>query len=1285
MSSTATDTADSVTDTASATGTDSIVSSLASSIASTIASSVLSASETLSGSETLSTGATKTSSGSIDSTPSQTSAADKDKGIGIVSFLTAVAVAMVVFAVQILLFLFLRNKLARIFKPKTYLVPERERTEPPPRTVVGMLKTLWHYSDREVIEKCGLDAYFFLRYLKTLLIIFIPICGIVMPILIPINYVGGRGKNIDIKDDDASRNETIPTGLDTLAWGNVSSKNTSRYGAHLLMAILVVIWVCWVFFFELRVYIKVRQDYLTSAEHRLRASATTVLVNSIPGKWLSEEALMGLFDVFPGGIRNVWINRDLSTLLDKVKDRNKIHLMLEQAETDLIKAAKKAQLKRKQSQEKKERKEMKLGAMSKKEKAERNAREDAEAQRVAMSAEGMNAGDKHDVPHTIDAGVRESRYEILNQASANSTEEEDKASSKGFKVPLLGDPLAKVGHGIMGVVSKAGNNVEDTLETTNGFMGLNQTNDNRAPSRSSDRYRVRPSVDEDDNRISASETLRQNNNNSRNTYRVSVESTAEMNPKRSREPIGLGGNTVRKLENPEDIYTTKDSKWWQFWKPPPGAYTSPVPQGAAAAAYKQLREDNKKTLWQNIKYSLPFVKPEVEEEPIEYPLAYNPDYTEEQDQPAVWEKYLKKKNRPSHRLPLFGVNWLFGVPFVTKKVDTIYWCREELARLNLEIEEDQKHPERFPLMNSAFIQFNHQVAAHMACQSVIHHVPKQMAPRMNEISPKDVVWDNMAFTWWQEWIRSAMVFVLVAAMVFLWAIPVAWTAALSQLDQLIQDNEWLHFLKDNPTVHNIAKAVAGVLPAVVLGLLLFLIPIILDFLASFKGAKTGSQKVEFVQVFYFVFLFIQVFLIVSIASFFAASFDELVNNVKQLQTAKAVLDLLATNLPSASNYFFSYMILQAMSTSSGTLLQIGTLVMWYVIAKILDSTARNKWSRNTKLNQVKWGAFFPIYTNFACIALIYCVIAPLISIFAIITFGLLWFAQRYAMLYVTRFEHDTGGVLYPRAINQTFTGIYFMELCIAGLFFIAKDENNKSACTAHGVVMIVVLILTILYQVLLNYSFSPLFRYLPITFEDEAVLRDEAFQRAQDRRLGLLEEDELLEETEDEQEKTHKPETSQDIEMRKFGSIRRPVKQVGTWARDGGHQIRKLATGGKSKDKNKRASEYRRQHRQKDIEAQRAIGEALFGGIHDEIEDLTPDERDALVRHAFQHEALRARRPTVWLPRDDLGVSDDEIRRTQEYSENIWISNEGTALDSKVRVVYGRAPPDFSEVDLINL
>ena len=658
-----------------------------------------------------------------------------------------------------------------------------------------------------------------------------------------------------------------------------------------------------------------------------------------------------------------------------------------------------------------------------------------------------------------------------------------------------------------------------------------------------------------------------------------------------------------------------------------------------------------------------------------------------------------------------GLRLLPGLPFVNKKVDTIDWCRKEIARLNMEIEEDQKHPERYPLMNSAFVQFNHQVSAHMACQSLMHHVPKQMAPREIEISPKDVIWDNMAINWWQGWARTAIVAVVIGAMLVLWAIPVAFTASLGQLDSLVSRFHWLSFLQTNAKLKQVAQVVVGVLPAALLSLLLVIVPFILAFLAEFKGAKTGSQKTEFVQLYYFFFLFFQVFLIVSITSFFVASVDTLFANLAQLSDVNAVLNLLADNLPKAANYFFSYMILQAMSTSSGTLLQIGALLTWYILAKILDSTARNKWTRNTSLQRIKWGSFFPVYTNFACIALVYAVVAPLISIFAIITFSLLWVAQRYSLIYVTRFEHDTGGVLYPRAINQTFTGLYVMELALAGLFFIVRDADGNSACTTHGVIMLVTLVLTIIYQVLLNRSFGPLFRFLPITVEDEACIRDEVFARAQARRLGLDEdsyEDEPTEESTDKgPDGVEPPAEDDEIELKKMsgpakqgGGLFAPldaVKKVGNWAqRDGTKALRAitLQNGGGNNRNSKRhsnkrqslsAAEYRRLLREKDQEAQRAIGDALFGGYHDEIEDLTPEERDALVRYAFQHSALRARRPTVWIPRDDIGVSDDEIRRTRELSEFVWISNEGTALDGKVRVVYGRAPPDFSEVDLINL
>lgn len=340
-------------------------------------------------------------------------------------------------------------------------------------------------------------------------------------------------------------------------------------------------------------------------------------------------------------------------------------------------------------------------------------------------------------------------------------------------------------------------------------------------------------------------------------------------------------------------------------------------------------------------------------------------------------------------------------------------------------------------------------------------------------------------------------------------------------------------------------------------------------------------------------------------------------------------------------------------------------------------------------------------------------------VFNIITFSLFWLVYRYNTLYVTKFRFDTGGLLYPTAINQLFTGLYLMELCLIGLFFLVKDaESDGSAvgtpCKVQGIIMIIVLILTFLYQWLLNAAFGPLLRYLPITLEDEAVMRDEEFARVQEKRFRL---DENKQESNDinnvlrdrkslsayenraaESIEMHNVEASNErgrLDPRNLGLVPEAVGNLmplkaSSWA----DRSRKKTP--YSPGQNGQVASPRQRHRQHhpvrkspDIEAQRsgtdAMGEALFAGINDEIEDLTPDERDKLVQRAFQHEALRARRPVIWIPRDDLGVSDDEIYQTQNLSKYIWISNEFTGLDSSGRVVYRRSPPDFSEVDLIEL
>lgn len=317
--------------------------------------------------------------------------------------------------------------------------------------------------------------------------------------------------------------------------------------------------------------------------------------------------------------------------------------------------------------------------------------------------------------------------------------------------------------------------------------------------------------------------------------------------------------------------------------------------------------------------------------------------------------------------------------------------------------------------------------------------------------------------------------------------------------------------------------------------------------------------------------------------------------------------------------------------------------------------------------------------------------SPLILIFNVISFGLFWFVYRYNTLYVTKFRFDTGGLLFPRGINQLFTGLYVMELCLIGLFFLVRDDEGEVACKGQAICMIVALVLTAGYQILLNEAFGPLIRYLPITLEDDAVRRDDEFNRAQRVRLGLPIDDGADDE-DDQHDRIELSNLSPGGRLHKFRQPDLPSPGRSSWATRSPRSpqfSRRPSYLGANTDGAAPSLKRLQEKMAHDVEVQGPPGEikgrALFAGIHDELEDLTPDERDQLVQRAFQHDALRARRPVIWIPRDDLGVSDDEIYRTQRFSKHIWISNEYQALDGKARPIFSRSPPDFSEVDLIQL
>lgn len=548
--------------------------------------------------------------------------------------------------------------------------------------------------------------------------------------------------------------------------------------------------------------------------------------------------------MFPGGIKNIWLTHDLTSLLDKIKKREKIHAQLESAESDLIRECKKRQLKQRKKDEKKQRKQMRSNKPTKAELAQRQKDEDREAMRKAMADEGLERGD--------------------NAAQVTAVPEEQPAPEGDVARPLAGlnvlgglnkvgrvfkdgaVVVGRAGHGVkegftvvgQGITA-VGEGIDHEVERSGGFHHIQTT---AGPSATSpDRWTpVNRNLELDMDRPKVSFA-------SEDTQGRSEYDNSKGSDQQELTPGGLGGNTTRTVENIESMIVTEPTRWYEFWKAPSGGYASPVPQGGAEP------DKNGQSLWATVKSHIPFMGPD--EEPVQYPPFVNPDQSEEfQEAPGPeWEKWIKAKDRPHHRLPLFEFTpgWLPGLPLIHKKVDTIYWCRQELARLNVEIEEDQKNTDRFPLMTSAFIQFHNQSAAHMACQSAIHHVPKHMAPRVVEINPDDVIWDNMAMSWWMQWGRVVLACGLVLGMVVLWGFPVAFSASLSEIDSLISKYDWLKFLSANENVYKFVKLAAGVLPQAFLAIILALVPIILNLIAGFQGTKTGASRSEWVQIYYF--------------------------------------------------------------------------------------------------------------------------------------------------------------------------------------------------------------------------------------------------------------------------------------------------------------------------------------------------------------------------------------------------------------------------------------------------
>lgn len=194
-----------------------------------------------------------------------------------------------------------------------------------------------------------------------------------------------------------------------------------------------------------------------------------------------------------------------------------------------------------------------------------------------------------------------------------------------------------------------------------------------------------------------------------------------------------------------------------------------------------------------------------------------------------------------------------------------------------------------------------------------------------------------------------------------------------------------------------------------------------------------------------------------------------------------------------------------------------------------------------------------------------------------------------------------------------------MKLCMIGLFFLVRDDHDRSTCVDQAVIMIIAIAMTVIFQFLLNNAFASLLRFLPST---EVKIAKE-------------------EEEEEKEQKYHTSETN--------NYLRILMQSLWNWTTISTASQDSITT--------------------------------LFFDLHDSKKDFASNELDGLVSLAFQHETLHIQRPVIWISKDSLEISDNEVFRIRKYDSNMRISNEHADLDIKGRMTVTQNSREFSEVE----
>lgn len=590
--------------------------------------------------------------------------------------------------------------------------------------------------------------------------------------------------------------------------------------------------------------------------------------------------------------------------------------------------------------------------------------------------------------------------------------------------------------------------------------------------------------------------------------------------------------------------------------------------------------------------------------------------------------------------------------FFSAKTDTIRWCQEQIPILNKEVKEQQKKFRRTKPYNSVFVEFENQYYAQVAYQSTVSHGPMRMSPAYIGYEPGDINWLNMRIFWWERITRRSLAFAAIVALIIFWAIPVAFVGVISNFTYLTNKLHWLRWIERLPK--QLYGLVTGILPTAMLSILMMLLPMFIRAMAKISGCVSVQTIELYTQNAYFGFLMVNGFLVTALASSATATVTQII------EKPTSAMSILADKLPLSSNFYISYLMLQGLTIAGGALFQIVGLFLYYILGYILDNTVRKKWNRFSGLGSVAWGTVFPLFTQLACITLIYSVISPLIIIFACVAFFLVYIAYMYNLTYVFVPSPDARGQHYPRALLQTFTGIYIGQVCMLGIFAVGKGWGPI-------VLQVVGIVATVFINVHMCQAFDQLLTVVPLDCMRalDGVSSTPSFSGKSEFASKILENKKYKKKYDAKFEKEY--ENEQERERQFTFEVKEELKNSDPEANVDDLKITAVPLLADRDRKYTQSDNFLVRFIRPDVFLNYRHAKKLLPALYNIEPEVTDD------KHAYDAPAISAQCPGVWIPRDPMNLAAIEIENLKDVVD---ISDENAGFNDKGKIVFYGKPPN---------